>query len=82
VSDGHPGNMAAYFNQVADFADLPRPPQISLDEAQQQLSPGLLSYLKESRRLDNQKMLRDLRVDLDFPTLTSGLDAIAKEVMD
>lgn len=82
VSDGHPGNMAAYFNRVADFANLPRPPQISLDEAQQKLSPGLLSYLKESRRLDNQKMLGDLQVELEFPTLDSGLDAIAKAMTD
>jgi len=76
VSDGHPGNMTDYFNQVADFAGLPRPEQISLQQAQQQLSAGMLSYLKESRRLDNRKMLQQLGVVLRYPTLELGLKAI------
>ncbi|MEZ5479459.1 MAG: hypothetical protein R3E95_18840 [Thiolinea sp.] len=37
--------MTDYFNQVADYAGLPRPPQVSLQEAQQQMSAGMLSYL-------------------------------------
>jgi len=79
VSDGHPGNMAGYFNQVADFAGLARPPQISLQEAQQTLSPGMLSYLGESRRLVNQKMLEQLELTLAFPTLELGLRDIAEK---
>lgn len=75
VSDGHPGSMTGYFNQVADFLGLPRPPAISLAEAQDQLSPGMLSYLTESRRLSNRKMLDELGVVLRFPTLESGLPA-------
>ncbi len=78
VSDGHPGNMTDYFNQVADFAGLPRPAQISLKQAQQQLTAGMLSYLKESRRLDNSKMLKQLAVKLKYPTLQLGLKAIAQ----
>jgi nucleoside-diphosphate-sugar epimerase len=73
VSDGHPGTMTGYFNQVADFLGLPRPPQISAAEAQQQLSPGMLSYLEESRRLSNKKMLDQLGEVLDYPTLAEGL---------
>lgn len=75
VSDGHPGNMVDYFNQVADLAELPRPPVISLTEAQRQLSAGLLSYLAESRRLSNQKMLKELSITLRYPSLAQGLPA-------
>ncbi len=75
VSDGHPGNMADYFNRVADLAGLPRPPVIRLADAGGQLSEGLLSYLRESRRLDNRRMLRDLEVTLRYPTLDAGLPA-------
>ncbi len=82
VSDGHPGNMTDYFNQVADFAGLPRPEQISLQQAQQQLSAGMLAYLKESRRLDNRKMLQQLGVVLRYPTLALGLKAIGSEVTE
>ena len=32
ATDGHPSTMTDYFNQVADYAGLPRPPQISMAE--------------------------------------------------
>lgn len=73
--DGHPGNMADYFNRVADLAGLPRPPVIGLDEAEGRLSAGLLSYLAESRRLSNRKMLDELGVTLRYPSLDEGLPA-------
>ena len=75
VSDGQPGNMADYFNQVADAAGLPRPPLISPAEASGQLSAGLRSYLAESRRIDNRKLLKELGIELKFPTLKQGLAA-------
>jgi nucleoside-diphosphate-sugar epimerase len=75
VSDGHPGSMTGYFNQVADFLELPRPPVITKVQAETQLSPGMRSYLGESRRLSNRKMLRELGVELRFPTLAEGLPA-------
>lgn len=75
ASDGHPSTMIDYFNQVADIAGLPRPPQISLAEGERQLSPGMLSYLRESRRLSNRKLRRELGVALRYPDLKSGLPA-------
>jgi nucleoside-diphosphate-sugar epimerase len=75
VSDGRPGTMTDYFNAVADHLGLPRPPQISLAEAESQVSAGMLSYLQESRRIDNSKMLTELKVELAYPDLDSGLEA-------
>jgi nucleoside-diphosphate-sugar epimerase len=75
VSDGHPGSMTGYFNQVADFLGLPRPPVISMAEAERQLSPGMLSYLGESRRLSNRKLLAELGIVLRYPGLQEGLPA-------
>lgn len=75
VSDGQPGNMTQYFNAVADAAGLPRPPLITMAEAQQQLSAGMLSYLVESRRLRNDKLLRDSGYQFIYPDLASGLAA-------
>ncbi len=74
VSDGRPDNMANYFNLVADRAGLPRPPVIPLAEAGGKLSKGLHSYLAESRRLNNRKMLEQLGVKLKFPTLERGIE--------
>ncbi len=71
--DGHPSSITDYFNQVADYAGLPRPPQISLRQAEQTLSAGMVSYLKESRRIKNNKMLKELGIVLKYPDLKSGL---------
>jgi nucleoside-diphosphate-sugar epimerase len=79
VSDGSPGNMRDYFDRIADRFGLPRPPLISLAEASTTLSPGLLSYLGESRRLDNSKMLKGLGVELRYPDLISGLATCDKQ---
>jgi len=73
VTDGQPGTMTDYFNQIADYADLPRPPQITLKQAIETLSPGMASYLKESRRISNRKMLTELEITLQYPNLVDGL---------
>ena len=75
VSDGHPSTMTDYFTRLADVAGLPRPPQIPLSEGEGSLSAGMLSYLRESRRLSNKKMLRELGIRLRYPSLQSGLPA-------
>lgn len=73
VSDGHPTTMADYFNRVADLAGLPRPPAVSMAEARRVLSSGMLSFLSESKRLDNRRMLEELGVRLRYPDLAAGL---------
>ncbi|MCG7899300.1 MAG: SDR family oxidoreductase [Candidatus Thiodiazotropha lotti] len=75
VCDGRPESMTRYFNRVADYLQLPRPPQISMQEARQQLSPGMLSYLAESRRLSNRRLVEELGVVLRYPELEQGLPA-------
>jgi nucleoside-diphosphate-sugar epimerase len=75
VCDGQPESMTRYFNRVADYLQLPRPPLITLEQARRQLSPGMLSYLSESRRLSNRKLLDELGVELLYPELEQGLPA-------
>lgn len=73
VSDGHPGNMTDYFFRVADAAGLPRPPEVARAEADAVLSAGMLSFLNDSRRMKNERMLRELAIELQYPTLADGL---------
>ena len=75
VSDGCDSSMTEYFDAVADFLGLPRPPRIDREEALRTLSPGMVSYLRESRRLDTRKMRKELGVRLRYPDLASGLAA-------
>jgi nucleoside-diphosphate-sugar epimerase len=73
VSDGHPSNMTDYFLRVADAAGLPRPPEVSREEAQRVLSPGMLSFLNDSRRMDNTRLLEELEISLQYSDLDAGL---------
>lgn len=73
VCDGQESSMTDYFLAVADLYELPRPQQISIAEAEQQMNPLMLSYHKESRRMSNRKMIERLGVRLLYPTLEEGL---------
>ena len=73
VSDGCPGNMTDYFFRVADAAGLPRPPEVDRAGAEQVLSAGMLSFLRDSRRMDNLKLLEELEIELQYPDLAAGL---------
>lgn len=79
VTDGHPGTMYQYFNTVAEMMNLPAPPAISLQEAQHQLSEGMLSYMAESRRIANEKLLEAFGPELRYPSLTQGLQQCIEE---
>lgn len=80
VSDGQQSTMSEYFIAVADLHDLPRPRQIGMVEAEKEMNPLMLSYLKESRRMDNSKMLQKLEIELLYPTLAEGLKACGDEL--
>lgn len=71
--DGQPGTMTDYFKQVAAAAGLPAPAEISLAEGQTQLSAGMMSYMRESRRLRNAFTLQQLGLSLQYPSLEAGL---------
>jgi len=75
ASDGVPGTMAQYFIDIAKALELPPPPEISWQEAQVAMSAEMLSYLSESRRIDNKKMLQELQIELLYPNLAAGLKA-------
>jgi nucleoside-diphosphate-sugar epimerase len=65
--------MGDYFDLAADLFSMPRPPRISREEAVARLSPAQMSFLGESRRLDNTRLKRELRVVLRFPHPADGL---------
>ena len=61
--------MAHYFDAVADAFGLPRPPRLPRAELQQVVTPALLSFMSESRRLRNGRIKRELGVRLRYPTV-------------
>jgi nucleoside-diphosphate-sugar epimerase len=65
--------MGDYFDLAADLSGLPRPPRVSRAEAAQVLSPMQMSFMSESRRLDNRRLTGELRLRLRYPTVREGL---------
>lgn len=76
ASDDSQLKMGEYFDLVADAFKLPRVPRVGRAEAQRVLSPMMLSFMNESRRLTNQRMKRELKVRLRYPTVTDLLVTI------
>lgn len=79
ICDDAPSTMTDYFLAVADALGLPRPPEIDMAEARRTMSPAMVSYLTESRRMDNSRMHEELGITLRYPDLKSGLAGITVE---
>ncbi|SPB18093.1 NAD-dependent epimerase/dehydratase [Caballeronia novacaledonica] len=73
ASDDTDLRMADYFDRVADAYGLPRAPRISRREAEARLEPVTLSFMRESRRIANARLKRELRYVLRHPTVDDFL---------
>jgi nucleoside-diphosphate-sugar epimerase len=74
ASDDTRLKMGEWFDLVADRCGLPRPPRIARAEAAGRVPPELLSFMSESRRLDNRRLKHTLGVRLRYPTVKEGLE--------
>ena len=75
VNDDTNLKMGDYFDVAADIYGLPHPPRVARTVAQDQLPLMLLSFMSESRRMDNARMKRELKLRLHYPTVADGLGA-------
>ena len=69
--------MGDYFDAVADAFGLPRAPRLPREELQAVVTPALLSFMSESRRLDNTRLKDELRVRLRYPDVAVALAGMA-----
>lgn len=65
--------LGDWFDLVADRHALARPLRIPRDGASQRIPASLLSFMQESRRLDNTRLKSVLGVRLLYPTVHEGL---------
>lgn len=68
--------MGDWFDRVADATGLPRPPRASRAAVREQVSPALWSFMGESRRISNRRILRELRARLHYPHPQLALDEV------
>lgn len=65
--------MGDWFDLLAERFGLARPPRVSRTQAASAIPSGLLSFMDESRRLDNRRLKSVLGVRLRYPTVHEGL---------
>jgi nucleoside-diphosphate-sugar epimerase len=68
VNDDSQWRTGEYFDALADAFGLPRPQRLPAGELQGRLTELQWSFMTESRRLDNGRMKRELRLRLRYPT--------------
>ena len=73
VNDDTQLKMGDYFDLAADLYGLPRPPRVPRNAAKDQLPLMLLSFMSESRRMDNTRLKKELKLKLNYPTVATGL---------
>ena len=76
VDDTHM-KMADYFDTVADAFGLARPPRVARAELAACVSPMLLSFMSESRRMANRRIKQELGVRLLHPLVGPAVAAMA-----
>jgi nucleoside-diphosphate-sugar epimerase len=77
VNDDTHLKMGDYFDMAADLMGLRRPPRVARSQAQETLPLMLLSFMSESRRLENQRLKKELKIRLQYPTVKHGLQSLA-----
>jgi nucleoside-diphosphate-sugar epimerase len=71
--------MAEYFDVVADAFQVARVPRLARAELAAQASPVTMSFMSESRRLDNGRIKHELGVRLRYPDVTAAVQAMAAQ---
>lgn len=78
--DGSDMKMADYFDAVADAHGLPRPPRLPRAELQKVVTPALLSFMSESRRLRNGRITAELGIRLRYARVVECLQQTKPDV--
>jgi nucleoside-diphosphate-sugar epimerase len=75
ASDDLPLPMGDWFDKLADAWGLPRAPRLPRGQVEAALTEMQRSFMRESRRLDNTRIKRELMPRLRYPTVDDGLRA-------
>ena len=79
VCDDSDIRMGDWYDKLADGFALPRAPRLPRSEVEKALPPMQLSFMRESRRISNARMKRELKLRLRYPTVDDGIrDALRR----
>jgi nucleoside-diphosphate-sugar epimerase len=75
VTDGNSMSSTEFMRRVASIAKMPAPVEISLEEARVTLSTERMSFLDESRRVSNKRLITELNFSLKYADVDAGIRA-------
>ncbi len=75
VTDGSEDSATTFLQRVARIGGLPPPPLVSRAAAERTFTKTSWSFLRESRRVDNRRMLNELGITLAYQDLDAGIRA-------
>jgi dTDP-4-dehydrorhamnose reductase len=76
VTDDEPTPQGVPIAFAAELLAVAPPPEIPFAEAAKEMSPMALSFYRESKRVKNDKLKRELGVSLRYPNYRDGLRAL------
>lgn len=76
VSDGNPKTVAHVIEWMVDRLGIERPDQISLDEYAEKRGPDAVARWKNTYRVQNQRLVDELGVRMEYPDVFSGYTAL------
>jgi nucleoside-diphosphate-sugar epimerase len=68
--------VGEYFDLIADRCGLPRPPRLPRTQLRAAVSPMMYSFMSESRRIIGERIGRELRLRLAWPTVADTLASL------
>ena len=75
VCDDSDIRMGDWYDKLADGFSLPHAPRLPRSEVEKVLSATQLSFMRESRRISNVRIKRELKLKLRYPTVDDGINA-------
>jgi nucleoside-diphosphate-sugar epimerase len=76
ATDGQTIKSGDAFDQIADALGMDRPQRLPAKQVKAQVSEMTWSFMRESRALSNDRLLREFRIKLEYPTLSDTLRAV------
>jgi len=73
LADDLPLSHADYVMQLAQMIGAPKPEILTEEEGQAQLSPAMLDFFRDNKRVSNRLLHRDLLPELKYPNFRAGL---------
>ncbi len=80
LGDGDHRSMGAFMECVAELAGLPMPRRVTLAEARQELSPGLLAFMAEARTVRVDRMRTELGLQIRYADVEQGIRQSLREM--